>query len=317
MTDLPHDPDDELVSAVADGEATPAEEARVAADPRLAARLSEFFAVTDAITGPVPLVDSEVRDRHIEAALAVAEFTGTVGHEDAGAEDTGPSPAAPPPPPAPIAAAAPAGPTAPVTDLASARARRTNRIALGMLSAAAAFVVLAVAGALVLRAADESGGDDTDAVAAAPTTAEATADDGGGGGGSGSSEGADDDEVQSFEPGDSIEQGEGPGGAPPAESESEVDQDLPSLGDFDEPAALTTAVQARVADDPTPRDLDPDEPCRDDLPVDVVLIGRAEIDGEEGFVYLEEEPDDDRRVWLVAPSKDDEGCEDVARLPDL
>ena len=42
--------DDELVSAVLDGEATADERSRVAADPALSARLAEFAAVADALS---------------------------------------------------------------------------------------------------------------------------------------------------------------------------------------------------------------------------------------------------------------------------
>jgi len=45
--------DDELVSAVLDGEATAEERARVAADPVLSARLAEFTAVAEAVGAPV------------------------------------------------------------------------------------------------------------------------------------------------------------------------------------------------------------------------------------------------------------------------
>ena len=69
MTD-PRRPDDELVSAVLDGEATAAERARVTGDPVLAARLAEFEAVAERIRRPVPPVADGTRDRAIERALA-------------------------------------------------------------------------------------------------------------------------------------------------------------------------------------------------------------------------------------------------------
>lgn len=67
MTD-PFRPDDELVSAVLDGEATPDERARVEADPVLSARLAEFRAVRDAVAAPVPAPAD--RERAIAAAMA-------------------------------------------------------------------------------------------------------------------------------------------------------------------------------------------------------------------------------------------------------
>jgi len=64
--------DDELVSAVLDGEATPAERARVAADPVLSARLAEFAAVADAVRAPVAPSAPAARDTAIAAAVAEA-----------------------------------------------------------------------------------------------------------------------------------------------------------------------------------------------------------------------------------------------------
>ena len=75
MTDLPGDPrrpDDELVSAVLDGEATPAERARVEADPVLRARLDEFAAVRDQVAAPVAPRSEAARDAAIAAAVAEA-----------------------------------------------------------------------------------------------------------------------------------------------------------------------------------------------------------------------------------------------------
>jgi hypothetical protein len=63
-------PDDELVSAVLDGEATPDERARVAADPLLRARLEEFAAVRELIGGPVAPPDQMTKARAIAAAKA-------------------------------------------------------------------------------------------------------------------------------------------------------------------------------------------------------------------------------------------------------
>lgn len=68
----PFRPDDELVSAVLDGEATADERARVEADPVLSARLAEFAAVADAVGAPVAPSPGETRDTAIAAAVAEA-----------------------------------------------------------------------------------------------------------------------------------------------------------------------------------------------------------------------------------------------------
>jgi hypothetical protein len=66
----PFRPDDDLVSAVLDGEATDEERARVAADPVLAARLAEFAAAADQVAEPVAPRAAADRDRAITAAVA-------------------------------------------------------------------------------------------------------------------------------------------------------------------------------------------------------------------------------------------------------
>lgn len=66
----PFRPDDDLVSAVLDGEATEDERARVAADPVLAARLTEFAAAADQVAAPVAARAPTDRDRAISAAVA-------------------------------------------------------------------------------------------------------------------------------------------------------------------------------------------------------------------------------------------------------
>jgi hypothetical protein len=71
MTD-PRRADDDLVSAVLDGEATAEERARVDADPVLAERLAEFESVAHHVRGPVEPVDDAVREQAIARALAAA-----------------------------------------------------------------------------------------------------------------------------------------------------------------------------------------------------------------------------------------------------
>jgi len=70
MTDFT---DDELVSAVLDGEATDEETARVYADVVLTARLDELRAARDTIAAPVDLPTSEQRDALIAAAVTSAD----------------------------------------------------------------------------------------------------------------------------------------------------------------------------------------------------------------------------------------------------
>ena len=69
MTDFS---DDELVSAVLDGEASDTEVARVHADPVLAARLIELRSARDSIARPVDPPSSAQRDAAIAAAIGAA-----------------------------------------------------------------------------------------------------------------------------------------------------------------------------------------------------------------------------------------------------
>lgn len=62
--------DDEVVSAVLDGEATDAEVRRVMADPRLQARLAHFEHVASAVSAPVEPTGG-ARDAAVAAALAI------------------------------------------------------------------------------------------------------------------------------------------------------------------------------------------------------------------------------------------------------
>ncbi len=71
-------PDDELVAAVLDGEATADERARVEGDPALMARLAEFRAVRDLVAGDVPPADDIDRERAITAAKAAVRHQPTV-----------------------------------------------------------------------------------------------------------------------------------------------------------------------------------------------------------------------------------------------
>lgn len=116
----PRRPDDELVSAVLDGEADEATRQRVTADPRLRARLAEFGEVRDAVAAPVDPPDTRSAETTIARALAEHEATGTTAAQ---------------------------GP-AEVTDLD--RARRRSVVGRRVLVVAAIVAVLALAGGLLV-----------------------------------------------------------------------------------------------------------------------------------------------------------------------
>lgn len=65
--------DDEIVSAVLDGEATAAEQQLVASDPELSRRLETFRALSQAVAEPVQPLDDLGRRRLIERALDYAD----------------------------------------------------------------------------------------------------------------------------------------------------------------------------------------------------------------------------------------------------
>jgi hypothetical protein len=136
MTDFSSQPDDEIVSAHLDGEATPDEVARIEGDPRSRERLEQFDAVRAEVAAPAP-PDPFAREAALAAALDVfdrevaPQRTADPHVHDAAAAVDGQVSAAPRPP------------LAPVVDLA--KRRRVRGIQL--LSAAAAIVVvLAVVG---------------------------------------------------------------------------------------------------------------------------------------------------------------------------
>jgi hypothetical protein len=133
MTDPTPRPDDELVSAVLDGEASADERARVEADPASRQRLAELRAVRDLVAAPVP-VPADAREAAIAAALGLfdAAATGPVGP----AGTPGPSFA----PPAP-----------PTDQLAARRASRRGSGGGRFLAVAAAIVVVVIGAGVVLR----------------------------------------------------------------------------------------------------------------------------------------------------------------------
>ncbi|WP_334144588.1 hypothetical protein, partial [Rhabdothermincola sp.] len=79
----PHQPlDDELVSAVLDGEASTEEEARVFADPDARARLERFRELAAQLRIPVAPPDPAVREQLIGRALAAHHQDGRDGDGD-------------------------------------------------------------------------------------------------------------------------------------------------------------------------------------------------------------------------------------------
>ena len=299
MSDVDPTPDDLLVSAVLDGEASPAEVEQVASDPRLAARLERLRVVARAVGGPVPLVDPRVREAHLAAALAEARRL----TPPATASAPAPAPAPPPPPP-------------PV-DLAAARARR-RPVGTVILSVAAALVLVAAVAAGLARVARESGsGDDTAASTAEESreAADSAATDGGG------------DAALPEAQGDSSSLGEGgqapsttaPGSAS-AGAEGEIDPSLPDLGTFTKSGDLAAAVRGRLVLDPRPAPAGDDPVCQGDFPVPTTLLGRATVEGEEGLVYVEAAPGSGRRLWFVDPSTpgaDGDACRQVVPVQQL
>ena len=130
MTDDRPPTDDELVTAVLDGEATDDEVARVRRDPALAARLAELEAVADAVATPVAPLDDAVVDDLVARALAVADADRPGDDEvPAGATDPADRPGA-------------------VVDLAARRRRTTWLVA-------AAVAVIALVGIPLALAADD------------------------------------------------------------------------------------------------------------------------------------------------------------------
>jgi negative regulator of sigma E activity len=135
MTDPTPHPDDELVSAYLDGEASAEEIARVDADPALRTRLAAFRQVRAAVGAPVEAPAAADRDRAVARALE-------------------------------------AGVRRPVADLDDARARRARRRSrwVPVASVAAAVLLLLAAVPLLSRLGEDSN-DDLAATAAATTTA--------------------------------------------------------------------------------------------------------------------------------------------------
>ncbi|MEO6317739.1 MAG: hypothetical protein ABIP36_03045 [Acidimicrobiales bacterium] len=155
MTD--HDPLlDELASAHLDGTTSAEEEARVAADPALRARVEELRAVRVAV-GEVPAVDPGQRETAIAAALAA------VAEPPDGREEPSPT-------------------VAPVTSLAAVAARRrSSPTALRLVGVEAAILLLALLVPLVAGLRGGSNDDESAEMSAAEDRAgDATASEEGG-----------------------------------------------------------------------------------------------------------------------------------------
>lgn len=142
MTDAALPPDDEIVSAVLDGEATADERARVDADPAARRRLAELADVRRHLAAPVAVPD-DAREQALAAALAAYD-------EQRTATATGPdAPGAPSTASVTTSVAGPE-PVPPTTDeLAGRRARRGGPGGRALAAAAAIVVVLIGIGALV------------------------------------------------------------------------------------------------------------------------------------------------------------------------
>lgn len=288
MSDTPPTPDDLLVSAVLDGVASPDDVARVAADPRLSARLEQFRAVAEAVRGPVPLVDPVVRDAHLARARDAFGHAGTVGADTRPLVAPG---ATTPPPPA---------------DFAAARAQRARRARpRAILSIAAAVVLVVAAGAFLVRLGGSSpSGDDAEVAATAPPALES--DD--------TSSGAEAFAPEAGAPASTTPTtvADAPGSAAAGGAAgSGVDESLPSLGEFSKADDLAARVRGELLLDPTPADRVTDETCRDDFDVEVTLLGRAAVAGETGLVYVEATPSGDRHLWFVDPGS--VGADDTCR----
>lgn len=298
MSDSPPTPDDLLVSAVLDGIASPDEVQRVASDPRLAARLAEFRAVMAAVGGPVPLVDTAVREAHL--ARALAEGVATT--------------AAPPPPP----------PPPPLVDLAAARSRRDRPRSTTIVSVAAAIILVVAAGAFLVRLGGSvESGDDS--ASSAGETRESTADDSDGADGA-----ADAEEGSGGSEAFSPDNAETSPASPPSTSaadapEAGVDASLPDLGTFARAEGLASRVRGELILEPSPADLSATQAfadadtCADDFGVEVALLGRATLDGEEGLVYVESVDRSSRRLWLVDPGTvgADDACREITPVQTL
>ncbi len=145
-------PDDEAVSSLLDGEATPEEAERVAGSPELSARLDEFRSVAGLVGAPVTVPGEDLdRIRSAAVARAMADNERTAADDEQGA----------------------------VVDLAAAAERRRGRLRAGarVVSAAAALVAAAGLGYGLAGIGDSDDGFEDIALEAALDAADETAGD--------------------------------------------------------------------------------------------------------------------------------------------
>lgn len=156
MSDLRRSPDDEVVSAYLDGEATPAERALVEGDPELLRRVEALRAIgRQAASTPAP--SNAVREANVAAALAVFD-------NELAAPDHA-MPVSAPPADQPPGVIDPAVIDPAVIDI---EARRRNRL-LPLLGAAAAVVLVVLVGVALLGRIT-SNSTDLDTAALAPSS---------------------------------------------------------------------------------------------------------------------------------------------------
>jgi len=136
MTDAMLPPDDEIVSAVLDGEATADERGRVEADPAARQRRTQLAEIRRRVAAPVP-VPGEAREQAL--AVALAEFDQQRSIRSVAESEAGVDPLPP------------AG-----DELAARRTRRSERTARYLAAAAAVVIVLVGIGALVRSTGQET-----------------------------------------------------------------------------------------------------------------------------------------------------------------
>jgi hypothetical protein len=246
MTDGAHLPDDELVSAYLDGEATPDEVARVEREPALQARLAVFRA-NGALVGRRPGVDPNAREAQIARAIEARR-------------------------PADPGESAPAG----VHDLGEARRRRTRTLLLG---AAAAVLAVVVAAGVLPGLLDDDDGETAARLdsAAEQSDTDAASDE--------TDDGADAPAAGEALPSTSAAAPEAATGGPPTPlpelgafaTRAELDAALA--------AALTLELQGRSAAPPPPAFSSPTSPCgesvitQDPELIDLVYAAGADLAG--------------------------------------
>ena len=248
------DGDDELVSAVLDGEASPGEVERVTSDPALGARLGELRAVAELVAAPVTPHAS--LDDLLGAALAVAEAT--LPSETTSASSASPAPED--------------GPGSWVADVVTLdTARRKRERARRLLAVAAVVALMALAVPLLgsLRGDTDSsetadrfspvgsainGADEE----SAPADADAEAGDAASGDGSGAGSATASDSAA--EAGPSTTMAAAPATEPP--TSFALTSGLGALGDFPDAGSLVVAVREVSATGIAELDTDTDTAAR-------------------------------------------------------